>query len=182
MNPRIFTLALAIVLASAPPLPAQAAPDASIADNAIRSLNSYSRLTVFDDVNVYVDNGTVTLRGRVTMPVKKEDIARRVGALEGVRAVRNEIAVLPASVHDDALRKKISRAIYGNSAFWRFAALPNPPIHIVVENGRVTLTGIVPGEVDRALAGSLATGHGEISVVNELRTDAESRNARQLPF
>jgi len=52
----------------------------------------------------------------------------------------------------------------------------NPPIHIVVENGRVTLTGVVATEVDRVLARSLATGHGGLSVTNELRTDAEVRN------
>ena len=53
--------------------------------------------------------------------------------------------------------------------------MPNPPIHIIVEHGHVTLTGVVPSGVDRALARSLATGQGELSVVNALRTDAEGR-------
>ena len=30
--------------------------------------------------------------------------------------------------------------------------MPNPPIHIIVERGRVTLTGVVQSEVDRMLA------------------------------
>jgi hypothetical protein len=39
----------------------------------------------------------------------------------------------------------------------------------------VTLTGVVNSDVDRMLARSLATGRGELSVKNELRTDAEVR-------
>jgi hypothetical protein len=35
----------------------------------------------------------------------------------------------------------------------------------------VTLTGIVNSHVERVMARSLATGLGELSVVNELRTD-----------
>jgi osmotically-inducible protein OsmY len=53
--------------------------------------------------------------------------------------------------------------------------MANPPIHIIVERGRVTLTGVVNSNVERMLARSLATGWGELSVTNELRTDAEVR-------
>jgi hyperosmotically inducible protein len=95
--------------------------------------------------------------------------------VDGVKGVRNDISVLPPSPFDEDLRHKIARAIYGNAAFWRYAAMPNPPIHIVVEGGRVTLTGVVQSEVDRTLARSLATGLGEISLTNALRTDAEAR-------
>ena len=48
--------------------------------------------------------------------------------------------MLPVSQFDDELRFRIARAIYGNSAFWNYAAMANPPIHIVVNRGRVTLT------------------------------------------
>jgi hyperosmotically inducible protein len=171
----IFTTALASILCLPPAPFAQHAHDDSISHSVVRALTSYTRLTIFDDINVRVENGTVTLGGKVTMPFKRDDVGRRVEGLEGVRSVRNEIEVLPVSIQDDILRKKIARAIYGNPAFWRLAALPNPPIHIIVEHGRVTLTGVVPSEVDRALARSLATGQGELSLVNALRTDAEAR-------
>ena len=55
--------------------------------------------------------------------------------------------------------------------------MPNPPIHIVVERGRVTLTGVVASDVDRMLARSLASGFGAFSVNSELKTDAEIRDA-----
>ncbi len=84
--------------------------------------------------------------------------------------------MLPISSYDDDLRSRIARAIYGNSAFWRYAAQANPPIHIIVENGHVTLTGVVNNNVDRMLARSLATGFGELSVTNQLKTDSEMRS------
>jgi hyperosmotically inducible protein len=178
MKFRIFTIALASLLWLPLAAGAQHAPDAWLTDRVVGSVTSYTRFTIFDDIDVLVENGAVTLRGKVTMPFKRDDIVRRVEAIEGVRSVRNEIEVLPVSIQDDVLRRKIARAIYGNSAFWQLAALPHPPIHIIVERGRVTLTGVVPSEVDRALARSLATGHGEFSVVSALRTDAEMRAAR----
>ena len=48
-----------------------------------------------------------------------------------------------------------------------------PPIHIVVENGRVTLTGTVNNNVERMLARSLAMTFGAFSITNNLKTDAE---------
>jgi osmotically-inducible protein OsmY len=51
--------------------------------------------------------------------------------------------------------------------------MANPPIHIVVNRGRVTLVGTVNNNVERMLARSLASGFGEFDVKNELKTDAE---------
>jgi osmotically-inducible protein OsmY len=49
----------------------------------------------------------------------------------------------------------------------------NPPIHIVVENGHVTLTGVVNNNVERMLAQSIASSSLAFSVKNDLKTDAE---------
>ena len=149
--------------------------DTQIAEDVARSINTYTRFTVFDDVQVLVVNGVVTLTGRVTMPFKKDDIGKRAAALDGVKELRNDVGVLPPSQFDDELRHRIARAIYGNAAFWQYAAMSYPPIHIVVEGGRVTLTGVVHSEVDRMLARSLACGNGEISLTSAIRTDAEAR-------
>ena len=88
----------------------------------------------------------------------------------------NDIGVLPVSPFDDELRYRIARAIYSNASFWHYAAMANPPIHIVVENGRVTLTGVVNSNVERMLARSLATTFGAFSVKNDLKTDAEVKD------
>ena len=133
----------------------------------------YSRFTVFDSVHANVDDGTVTLTGKVTMPYKRSDIESRVARVAGVRAVKNEIEVLPVSIYDDELRYGSARAIYGNSAFWNYAAMANPPIHVIVERGRVTLEGVVNNNVERMLARSIASSFLAFSVTNNLKTDAE---------
>ena len=142
-----------------------------------KTVNQYAQFSIFDDVDVAVKDGVVTLTGKVTMPYKRDDIEKRVAKIDGVSEVRNQIRVLPVSQFDDELRYRIARSIYGNSNFWNYATMVNPPIHVVVEHGRVTLTGVVNSEVDRMLARSLATQFGAFSVTNNLKTDAEMRDA-----
>jgi hyperosmotically inducible protein len=138
-----------------------------------QQVNRYVNFTVFDTVQASIDNGVVTLTGKVTMPYKVDDLTRRVSRVAGVTRVVNQIEVLPASRFDDELRLRIARAIYGNPSFWHYASMPNPPIHIVVDRGRVTLEGVVNSDVERMLARSLAIGFGEFSVDSRLKTDAE---------
>lgn len=152
---------------------AQDRRDVNLADDIGRSLTSYVRLTIFDDINATVENGMVVLTGRVTMPYKKGDLEKRIAKIDGVRGLRNDIGVLPVSRFDDELRYRVSRAIYGNPSFWNYAAMAHPPIHIIVEGGHVTLAGVVNSNVERMLARSLATGLGALSVTNALKTDAE---------
>jgi hyperosmotically inducible protein len=147
--------------------------DFQVAKDIAKTVQRYSRFTIFDDVSANVKDGMVTLTGKVTMPYKRDDIAKRIAKVDGVRGVSDQIGVLPVSQFDDELRYRIARSIYNNSNFWNYAIMPNPPIHIVVEHGRVTLTGVVQSEVDRALARSLATQFGALSVTNTLKTDAE---------
>jgi hyperosmotically inducible periplasmic protein len=135
----------------------------------------YSRFTIFDSVHANVDEGVVTLTGKVTMPFKSTDIERRVAKVAGVLEVNNRIEVLPVSIYDDELRYRIARSIYGNSSFWNYAAMANPPIHVIVERGRVTLEGVVNSNVERMLARSLASQHLAFSVTNNLKTDAEMK-------
>jgi hyperosmotically inducible protein len=155
---------------------AQDRRDVRLADDVGRSITGYVRLTIFDDINATVENGMVVLAGKVTMPYKKDDLEKRIAKIDGVRSVRNEIGVLPVSQFDDELRYRVSRAIYRNPSFWNYAAMANPPIHIIVEGGHVTLAGVVNSNVERMLARSLATGLGELSVTNALKTDAEIKS------
>ena len=140
-------------------------------------MNRYAQFTIFDDLDVGVKDGVVTLTGKVTMPYKRDDIEKRVAKIAGVRQVRDQISVLPVSQFDDDLRYRIARSIYRDSNFWNYAAMLNPPIHVIVEHSHVTLTGVVNSEVDRMLARSLATQFGALSVTNNLKTDAEVREA-----
>ena len=170
MLPTVVALALTAGTATAQ---VEARKDFQIFKDVATSVDRYTRFTIFDDVSASVKDGVVTLTGKVTMPYKRDDIARRVAKIDGVRSVQDRIDVLPVSTFDDELRVRIARSIYGHSNFWNYAIMPNPPIHIVVQNGRVTLTGVVQSEVDRMLARSLATQFGALSVTNDLKTDAE---------
>jgi len=165
-------LALAVLVTPAS-AQAQERKNLQILNDVGHQVRQYTRFTIFDDVSASLNDGVVTLTGKVTAPFKKDDIAARVARVPGVQTVRNEIGVLPVSPFDDNLRYRIARAIYGNSNFWQYAAMANPPIHIIVERGRVTLTGVVNSNVERMLARSLATTFGAFSVRNELKTDAE---------
>ena len=179
---KILVFVVAALLSASATALAQDRRDVRLADEVGRQIRQYAQFTIFDDVNAQVEEGVVTLTGRVTMPYKKNDIERRVARIDGLRELRSDIRVLPVSPYDDELRSRIARAIYGNPSFWNYAAMAHPPIHIIVERGRVTLTGVVNSNVERMLARSLATGFGELSVVNELRTDAEVRQAAMRSY
>ena len=135
----------------------------------------YPHFTIFDSVNAQIGEGVVTLTGRVTMPYKRSDIEKRVAKVAGVQQVRNDIEVLPVSQFDDELRLRVARAIYSNPNFHSYAAMANPPIHVIVEHGRVTLEGVVQNEVDRMLARSIAGSFLSFDVKNELKTEEEVR-------
>ena len=156
---------------------AQPRKDLQVFNDVSRQVQRYVYFTIFDDVRASVDQGVVTLSGKVTMPFKAKDIARRVEKVDGVTRVVNQLEVLPVSIYDDELRYQIARAIYGNPSFWHYAAMANPPIHIIVDRGRVTLTGVVNSNVERMLARSIATSYGAFAVTNDLKTDAEVRAA-----
>jgi hyperosmotically inducible protein len=166
-------IVIALALLGSPAAFAQEREDLQVFRDIADQVNRYTQFTIFDSVSASVDQGQVVLTGWVTMPYKRDDLERRVRRVDGVASVKNAIEVLPVSQFDDELRFRIARAIYGNSSFWHYAAMANPPIHIVVNRGRVTLVGTVNNNVERMLARSLASGFGEFDVKNELKTDAE---------
>ena len=137
---------------------------------------NYAHFTIFDSVNMQInDGGVVTLTGWVTMPYKRGDIERRVSRVDGVTQVVNRIKELPVSQFDDNLRIRIARAIYGSPHFRGYGSMVNPPIHIIVEHGRVTLEGVVNNNVDRMIARSIASNFLSFDVKNELKTTQEAK-------
>ena len=95
---------------------------------------------VFDNLLYKVStDGTVTLLGEVSRPTLKSDAARAMMEIEGVERIDNQIKVLPVSPNDDRIRLATYRKIYGNSVLSQYQLRAVPPIHIIVENGHVTL-------------------------------------------
>lgn len=129
---------------------------------------------VFDNLVYRVDGSTVTLMGQVTRPTLKSDAGTVVKGIEGVTRVDNQIQVLPLSPMDDGLRMAEYRAIYGHPGLDRYAMQAVPPIHIIMDNGKVTLEGVVATQSDKNMAGIRAnTVSGVFSVVNNLRLDSD---------
>jgi osmotically-inducible protein OsmY len=131
---------------------------------------TYPHYTVFDDVTFMLeDKGAVTLGGYVTMPFKKDELEERVGKVRGVRELKNQIQVLPASPSDDQLRQNLFQRIYGSEMFVGYAQQAHPPIHIIVERGNVTLTGAVRSNVEKRQAESIVRStFGVFQVTNRL--------------
>lgn len=144
-----------------------------------KAVNGYTRYTIFDDVNISVNDGTVTLTGKVTSPLKRTELEERIAKVDGVSQVRNEISVLPLSPMDDQLRLQLARSIYGNEKYTIYRGQVPGPIHIIVENGHVTLTGVVANDMDRTMIGMTARQVPAFSVTNNLKTDAEARAERE---
>lgn len=125
---------------------------------------------VFDNLAYRVDGNSVTLFGQVTRPTLKSDAGNVVKRIEGVTRVDNQIQVLPLSEMDDRVRMAEYRAIYSDPSLNRYALQAVPPIHIIVDNGKVTLVGVVGSEGDKNLAGIRANGvSGVFSVSNQLQ-------------
>ncbi len=130
---------------------------------------------VFDNLAYRIDGSTVTLLGQVTRPTLKSDAGNVVKDIEGVERVDNQIKVLPLSPNDDRIRLALYRAIYGQTALNRYAMQAVPPIHIIVDNGNVTLEGVVANEGDKNIANIQANGvPGVFSVTNNLRVEGDS--------
>lgn len=145
-----------------------------IANDVTRSIRSHAFFDVFDWVEGDVREGIVTLRGAVREPWRKKEYERLAESAQGVVEVKNQIEVLPTSTFDDQTRVAAARAIYGDPRFVRYANRSLPPIHIIVNNGKVFLKGAVANPMEKQLAETLVrTEVLSFDVVNELTVDSQ---------
>lgn len=143
-----------------------------IAEKVRKELVTLPYFSVFDNFTYTYDNGVVTLYGQVTRPTLKSDAARVVDRIEGVDQVINKVEVLPLSRFDDQIRLATYRAIYRQPGLDRLSFMANPPVHIIVKNGNVTLEGVVNNQGDKTRAFIAANGVSNVfSVTNNLRIE-----------
>ena len=111
--------------------------------------------SIFDDLAFRVDGGVVTLLGACPPEPPwdiKSDAEAAAKKVEGVTKVVNNIKVLPLSPIDWQIRRAVARAIYGDPDIgMRYGYQALPSIHIIVENGNVTLEGVVDNQFDDTL-------------------------------
>ena len=160
-----------------------------------RALERLPYYGVFDFLAFGVDRGVVTLQGYAYQGNLKLDATRAVKRVSGVDEVANTIAVLPASQNDDRIRWATFYKIYTDDFLSRYAPggamsvrhdlrtsgrfpgmqpFGTYPIHIIVQNGRTTLMGVVDNESDKTVAGLRAREvDGVFGVENELVVSKE---------
>ncbi len=177
---RIITLAamlllVATTIVAAPQGYAKSADDARLAKSVRHELLMLPYYGVFDNLAYKVEGDTVTLYGQVVRPSTRSDAERSVKRLPGVARVVNQIEVLPLSGFDDATRVQTYRAVFRTSGLYRYAMGNNPSLHIIVNNGHVTLEGVVANRMDKQLAYMAANSvPGVFSVTNNLRVEGET--------
>jgi hyperosmotically inducible periplasmic protein len=147
--------------------------DAALREKLSKGL-AYDRVgygtTAFNNIEIGVQNGVVTLRGTVYGPSDKDSAISLIENTPGVRDVIDELDVAPVSPMDDRIRLAEARAIYGFGPLNKYALDPAKTIRITVVNGHVTLNGVVDNEADKNMAGIRANGvSGVFSVVNNLQ-------------
>jgi len=126
--------------------------------------------SVFDNLYYSVNGSVVTLNGQVRNGDIKDEAESAVKGIAGVTKVVNNIEILPASPMDDQIRTAEYRAIYNEPELERYAEGILRNIHIVVDQGHVTLEGTVDNQSDKNVAGIRANGVPDVfSVTNNLQ-------------
>jgi hyperosmotically inducible protein len=176
MRKTILAIATALFLAgSAAAAPTDAQDNSRMSEQVRKALVTLPYYGVFDNLAYKIDGDTVTLYGQVVRPTTRSDAARRVARIEGVDHVVNNITVLPLSTFDSSIRARTYRAVFRTGGLYRYAMGANPSIHIIVNNGHVTLEGVVSNKMDSQLAYMAANGvPGVFSVTNNLRVERGS--------
>jgi hyperosmotically inducible periplasmic protein len=170
-----------------------------------KQLSGLPDYSVFDWITFGIQGKILVLKGYASRPIVKEEAGRAVKNIEGITSVDNQIQVLSLSPNDDRIRATVYNRIYTQPALSKYNAnqgslaramgpgsrvatiaggiTNNPPlgfhaIHIVVNNGHVTLFGIVDNKTDSEIAGVQAnSAPGAFSVDNQLIVQGSQPNA-----
>lgn len=140
--------------------------------------------SIFDDLAFKINGSVVTLEGACP-PEPPYDIrsaaVNAVKKIPGVTQVVDNIKLLPLSPMDWQIRRAMVRKIYGNSQIgMRYGYQALPSIHIIVDNGHVTLEGVVDDQFDKTLIGTLAnTVPYVFSVKNNLIVENEGAKPKK---
>jgi hyperosmotically inducible protein len=147
-------------------------PDPVLEAKLVKAI-SYDRVgygtTPFNAISVQVEDGTATLSGHAYGPIDAASAVALASYTPGVKNVVNEVRIDPLSPMDDRSRIQLFRSIYGFPTLNKYAIDPAKPIRISVQNGNVTLYGVVDSQADKDVAGIRANSvPGIFKVTNDL--------------
>lgn len=150
----------------------RAEDDQDLTEDVIKAIQRYSYYTMWDQVDFRVNEGAVIVTGRVT-PVRDKagELFERIAKVRGVQDVQMNLEPLPAGRSDERIRNAIARQLFLNPHFERFRTMRNPPFHIIVDNGIVTLLGYAQSQIDKLeMQRIVAQTLGVLRVENQLQT------------
>jgi hyperosmotically inducible periplasmic protein len=153
-------------------------PDSVLEAKLVKAI-SFDRVgygtTPFNAISVQVQEATATLSGHAYGPVDASSALALAAGTPGVKNVVNEVRVDPLSMMDDRSRMQLFRTIYGFPTLSKYAMDPAKPIRISVQNGNVTLYGVVNSQMDKDVAGIRANSvPGIFKVTNDLKVASGS--------
>ncbi len=158
--------------------------EAQIAKQVRHNLLMLPYYSIFDDLAFKLNGGVVTLEGACPPEPPwniKKAAEQAVKKVPGVTQIVNNIKELPLSPMDWQIRRAVARAIYGSADIgMRYGYQALPSIHIIVENGHVTLEGVVDNQFDDTLIRTKANSVPYVfSVTDNLRIVNESENKKE---
>jgi len=110
------------------------------------------------DIDVSCSRGIVEITGSVTSQSEREEAGLLASEVRGVKDVQNYLSVIwHKERSDEAIEEDVVAALR------RDVYLINPPINVSVENGVVTLSGIVGSEYQKTRAA------GDVRWINNVR-------------
>ncbi len=131
--------------------------DEDVAAQVARAIRNYVHMTVWDYVGGRVDGGVVTLVGSVSPERDKVgDLFERIAKVRGVQEIDMRVAVQSRTRRDTDLRSVIAFRALRHPTLSDYAIANVPPFRILVDNGVVTLVGLVRSEVESRVLESIA--------------------------
>ena len=154
-------------------VPEEPRSDKAIRTDAQSAVLRWERYGPFDAVAIDVTDGVVRLTGWVESPFKRDEIENRLARVDALRDVHNDLRVQGFSSGDVTLRLQLYERIYRDPLFERWAGMPDPPVRVFVNRGRVTLAGLVGSAVEQAAVGMIARGTLAFSVNNQVQVEGD---------
>lgn len=133
-----------------------------------------------NDIDVSVNDGIVTLGGTVDNYTQKKEAEQTVKNIAGVKAVVDDVKVdlyFSAIKSDTDIAASVLKALHEN---W---AVPDHLLKVTVENGWVTLEGILHWNFQRKAAeNAIRYLEGVRGVIDKIKIEAEIKNELEKEF
>jgi osmotically-inducible protein OsmY len=125
---------------------------------------------IFDWITVTVKDSTAVLDGWVNDPWYKDQFKKEAMKVPGITTVIDSVKQLPVSSRDDQIRRRAARLIYNDPRLDNYVYRADPPIHIIVKNGVITLMGYVENPGDKSwITNQLLVHTDAVEVNNNLK-------------